>query len=308
MSQTTTLKVKKEKSAVLVILGKIYVTIKLRYKRQFALLLGIVILVIILSVWTTIPPYDQPYTKIWENYPYKLATYWPMSWQFPLGTTNSGENYFVMVLWATKNSINFGVLTATLATSIAILFGVFGPFKGGVADTSTSFVTNVAMVFPQIPFILFINTLMDSPSWITVMLVIGLFTWPWAARSIRAQVLTLKERNFIKVSKMSALGDMRIAFSEVIPNVLSYILLVFCICFGIAIITEAGISMLGLGPQNYLTLGHLLYLSLEKAWISTFHYNLWLTPGIVLTVVYLIFYSIQASFINTFNPRTRENI
>ncbi|MBN1216182.1 MAG: ABC transporter permease [Candidatus Lokiarchaeota archaeon] len=295
-----------ERSSVSIMLRKVFQAIKLRYKTQFTLIMGLVVLVIILEILTKIPRLSDPF------YSYKIgasyASNLPPSWDFWLGTDTGSHDIFVMILHGTRNSIYFGIGCALLSTTLAILLGVFGPFVGGKADTLSSFITNIFMVFPQLPFIFFIASLMKTRSWVTVMIIIGSFSWPWAARSIRSQVLTLRERNFIKVSKMSALGNMRIAFSEVVPNVLTYILLVFCISFGIGIITEAGISMLGLGDQgqNFITLGFVMWYH-EPYNMSPHYYNIWISPGIVLVLIYLVFFVIQSSFINTFNPRTREN-
>jgi peptide/nickel transport system permease protein len=145
--------------------------------------------------------------------------------------------------------------------------------------------------------------------WITV-LIIGLFTWPWAARSIRSQVLTLKERNFIKVAKMQPSGsilatDLRIAFIEVLPNVLPYVILAFIIFLGNAIVIEAGIAMIGLGQQNWLTLGLLLEQAGIWQWISSFSYWLWVPPGVCLILIYLSFFMLQTSLSKTFEQRTK---
>jgi len=295
----------KERSPIVQVLSKVYQALKLRYRRQFFLILGIVIFVLILEIWTMIPGWNDYKRVYYIGETTNVRYYWKPSLEHWLGTTKRGYDYFTRILWATKNSIIFGLCTSTIATGVAIAIGVFGPFKGGKYDEATSFITSTAMVFPQIPFIIFMDSLFASRSWIVVMFVIALFSWPWAARSLRSQVLTLRERNFVKVSKMSALRDLRIAFAEVIPNVLSYILLIFCICFGVAIVTEAGISMIGLGPDpnQYVSLGTLLLEMKDDSWVVFRYYHLWLTPGIILTIIYIAFYSIQASFLSTFNPK-----
>ena len=297
----------KERSPLSIIVRKIFRTIKRRYLKQFILIMGLFILILILQILVSIPSLSNPFEIYYDGEAY--AHNRQPSWRFWLGTDDTSHDMAVMLLHGLRNTLIFGVGCATIATTIAVAIGIFGPFKGGAADTATSFITNIAMVFPQLPFILFISSLIQQRSWVIVMLIIGLFSWPWAARSIRSQVLTLRERNFINVSKMSALGDMKIAFSEVIPNVLSYIILVFCISFGISIITEAGISVLGLGDRghDFITLGFIMNYH-DNYFLDQDYYNIWISPGVVLTLLYLVFFVIQSSFIMTFNPRTRENI
>ncbi|MBY9005718.1 MAG: ABC transporter permease [Candidatus Lokiarchaeota archaeon] len=299
---------KGEKSPIINILSKLWGTIKRRYKKQFILIMGLLVFVLILEILTALPGMTDPKYILFDGVKYHSE--YPPSWKYWLGTNSTSQDVALLILHGTKNSLYFGIGCALISTAVALVVGIFGPFIGGVWDTASSFITNIAMVFPQIPFILFISSLMATRSWVTVMLIIGLFSWPWAARAIRSQVLTLRERNFIKVSKMSALGNMKIAFSEIIPNVLSYVILVFSISFGIGIITEAGISMLGLGDSsgNFVTLGYVLWYHQTEYILNQNFYHIWLSPGIVLTLIFLIFYVIQSSFIMTFNPRTRENM
>ena len=276
-----------------------------RYKRQIILMLVIFIIILIIVILTLIPPTNEPEKRYWVTPGVLLDNYAKPSLEHWLGTDQYGRDHLTRLIHAVRNSLAFGLVTGSICTGIAVFLGVIGPFKGGVVDFIASFFTNMALVFPQIPFILLMSSLLQIRAWWMTMLIIGLFTWPWAACSIRSQVLTLKERNFVKVSKMSALKDMRIAFLEVLPNTLPYILLAFIIFLGSAIILEAGIAMIGLGQQNWLTLGLLLDEAFRWQWISSFSYWLWIPPGICLILIYLSFFMIQSSLSKTFEQRTR---
>lgn len=276
-----------------------------RYKRQIILMLVIFIIILIIVILTLIPPFNDPEIRYWVTPDVLLDNFADPSLKHWLGTDQFGRDHLTRLFHAVRNSLAFGLITGLICTGIAVFLGVIGPFKGGVVDVIASFFTNMALVFPQIPFILLMSSLLQIRAWWMTMLIIGLFTWPWAARSIRSQVLTLKERNFVKVSKMSALKDMRIAFLEVLPNTLPYILLAFIIFLGSAIILEAGIAMIGLGQQNWLTLGLLLDEAFRWQWISSFSYWLWIPPGICLILIYLSFFMIQSSLSKTFEQRTR---
>ncbi len=275
-----------------------------RYKRQFILMLVFFIVVLIIVILTLIPPFNEPEKRYWVTPDVLLDNYADPSLKHLLGTDQFGRDHLTRLFHAVRNSLAFGLITGLICTGIAVSLGVIGPFKGGAVDATASFITNIALVFPSTAFIILISTILQIREWWVTMLVIALFSWPWAARSIRSQVLTLKERNFIKVSKMSALKNMRIAFTEVLPNVLPYILLAFIIFLGGAIITEAGIAMIGLGQQNWLTLGLMLNQAVEFGWIfPSFSYWLWLPPGICLILIVLTFFIIQASLSRTFEQR-----
>ncbi|MBY9003594.1 MAG: ABC transporter permease [Candidatus Lokiarchaeota archaeon] len=275
-----------------------------RYKRQIILMLVFTIVILIIIILTIVPPFNDPEKRFWVTPDVLLDNYARPSLEHWLGTDQLGRDHLTRLIHAVRNSLGFGLLTGSMCTVIAVFLGVIGPFKGGVIDLIASFLTNIALVFPQIPFILLLSSLLQIRAWWITMLIIGLFTWPWAARSIRSQVLTIKERNFIKVSRMSALKDMRIAFFEVLPNALPYVILAFIIFLGNSIVIEAGIAMIGLGQQNSLTLGLLLNQAVEWQWISSFSYWLWLPPGICLILIYLSFFMIQSSLSKTFEQRT----
>ncbi|MBA7517731.1 Metal-staphylopine import system permease protein CntC [subsurface metagenome] len=273
-----------------------------RYKAQLILLFVFLVVILIIVILTYIPPFNEPEKVYWVEG--SRDNFRDPTFKHLLGTDQHGRDYLTRLLHAIRNSLVFGFITGLLCTGIAVFLGVIGPFKGGVTDTTTSFITNIALVFPQIPFILLMSAILQTREWWITMLIIGLFTWPWAARSIRSQVLTLKERNYVKVAKMSGLKESKIAFVEVLPNVLPYIFLAFIIFLGNTIIIEAGIAIIGLGQQNWLTLGLLLNHAVSWGLIYPRRlYAMWLTPGICLILIYLAFFIIHSSVSRTFEQR-----
>ena len=147
----------------------------------------------------------------------------------------------------------------------------------------------------------------EESMWI-ILVVIAFFNWPWASRSIRSQILTLKERNFVKIAKISGVRSTKIAFVEVLPRVLSYVFLVFAIMVAIAIQSEAGIALIGLGQQDFISLGSLLYDYMIAGAPQHHYYHWFIPPGLFLVLFVLLIYVAHASFTKTFNPRARENL
>jgi len=230
----------------------------------------------------------------------------PPSWDHLLGTNDYGYDQLIVLIHAMKNSILFGFSVGSACVAMAIFMGVIGPYIGGVVDSTCSFITNIALAFPVIPFILLLNTMIKVRSMMVVAIVIALFNWPWAARAIRSQVLSLKERNFVKLAKVTGEGKLRIAFFEIFPNLFSYIFLVFIIIIGVAIIIEAGIAMIGLGQQEIVTLGVMLYWSQTFGHVIRNFYYLWVPPGLVLTIFIVMLYLVHSSMSQIFNPKLRE--
>ncbi|MGB9135456.1 MAG: ABC transporter permease subunit, partial [Candidatus Bathyarchaeia archaeon] len=127
----------------------------------------------------------------------------PPSGDFLLGTGNFGEDVLAQLCMGTRNSLMIGAIAGGFATLIAILVGGIGPYKGGLIDEISNAFTNAVMVFPMLPLLILLAAVFRTNSMLLVAALIGLTSWPWAARCIRSQVLTLKERGFIDIARMS---------------------------------------------------------------------------------------------------------
>jgi peptide/nickel transport system permease protein len=228
-----------------------------------------------------------------------------------LGTTSFGEDVFAQLCRGIRNSLMVGVLGGGLGTLIAVLLGALGPYKGGLADEISSFVTNVIMVFPVLPLLLFLAYVLQERSLFLVGLLIALTSWPWAARCIRSQVLSLKEREFINLARISGMKDRTTVITEVLPNMLAYILMVFVLLTGGAIMVEAGMSAVGVGPNRFqsVTLGNMIYSAIQyHSGVPHWSYIWWwfIPPGIVLTILLSAVFFMHAGMDEVFNPRLRK--
>jgi peptide/nickel transport system permease protein len=234
----------------------------------------------------------------------------PPSREFLLGTGNFGEDVLAQLCTGTRNSLMIGAIAGGFATLIAVLVGGIGPFKGGLLDEISNAFTNVVMVFPMLPLLILLASILRGGSMFLVAGLIGVTSWPWAARSIRSQVLTLKERGFIDVARMSGMKDRNMVIREIMPNMLAYIIVVFVVSLSIAVLTEAGLSMIGLGPDlsSNVTLGTVLYWVLNNTH-TALPWNLWwcfIPPGLLLTVFLLAVFVMHAGMDEVFNPRLRR--
>jgi peptide/nickel transport system permease protein len=269
-----------------------------KFKIGAAIVLGIVLFGVIGSMLTRNP------------FAYSSRFVEPPSSQFLLGTGNFGEDVLAQLCTGTRNSLLIGALAGGIATLIAVLIGGIGPFKGGLLDEISNAFTNVVMVFPMLPLLILLSSIMRGGSMFLVAGLIGVTSWPWAARCIRSQVLTLKERGFIDVARMSGMKDRIIVIREIMPNMLAYIIVVFVVSLSIAVLTEAGLSMIGLGPDlsSNVTLGTMLYWVLNNTH-TALPWNLWwcfIPPGLLLTVFLVAVFIMHAGMDEVFNPRLRS--
>jgi len=234
----------------------------------------------------------------------------PPSSEFLLGTGNFGEDVLAQLASGTRNSLMIGAIAGGFATLIAVFLGGLGPYKGGFADEISNAFTSVVMVFPMLPLLILLAAILESRSMFLVAGLIGATSWPWAARSIRSQVLTLKERGYIDIARMSGMKDRKIVIAEIMPNMLAYIIVVFVVSLSIAVLTEAGLSMIGLGPDpsSTVTLGSILYWVLNSTQVALPWYLWWvfIPPGLVLTVFLLGVFVMHSGMDEVFNPRLRS--
>jgi peptide/nickel transport system permease protein len=237
----------------------------------------------------------------------------PPSSQFILGTGDLGEDIFAQLCIGARNSLLIGAIAGGFATLVAVLVGGIGPYKGGLIDETSNAFTNVVMVFPMLPLLIILVALIGGgkASMFLVAALIGLTSWPWAARSIRSQVLTLKEREFINVARTSGMKDRKIVITEIMPNMLAYIIVVFVVSLSIAVLTEAGLSMIGLGPDpsSSVTLGTMLDFIGTGSTQVALPWNYWwafIPPGLVLTLFLIGVFIMHSGMDEVFNPRLRR--
>ncbi|MPS76333.1 MAG: ABC transporter permease, partial [Microbacterium sp.] len=173
------------------------------------IILGIFVLVAILAPW--IAPYGPTQKD-------RTALRQPPSWEHWLGTTHMGEDVLSQIIYGTRGVIVVGFLAAFIATIIAITVGVIAGYVRGWKSESLSALTNVFLVIPGIPLIIIIASQFDNPPLIVIAAVLGLTGWAWGARVLRAQTMSLRNRDFIQAARANGEPLRRIITVEMLPN------------------------------------------------------------------------------------------
>lgn len=234
------------------------------------------------------------------------AKYEPPSSEFLLGTDAFGRDVFAQLCTGIRNSLAVASLAGLIAIAIGVAMGAVGGFKRGLVNEGLNTITNVFMVLPVIIILILIGALLEQRSMFIVAVLIGVFSWPWTARAIRSQVLSLKERKFVDLARISGKGDFAIAVKEILPNMMAYVFMCFAIQLGSAIVAEAGISMIGLGPSNVTTLGTMLHWSIQAQAISLGAWWWFVPPGVVIMIATGTIMMASSVIDDVFNPRLRE--
>ena len=245
--------------------------------------------------------------------PYKdfLATVGPIaqppSWfgKYPLGTTDFGQDVASQLLFGTRNTLYVASIAAVEATLIALALGVIGGFLGGYVDAFFNFITNTFLVIPTFTVLLLIATFIKHPTLTLEAVIIGAFSWPWAARAYRSAAMSMRSRDFITVARLNGLGGLAITFQEVMPLLLPYIAIMFVLTLNGSLMADVGLDAIGLGPGNTITLG--LMLNYAWGWGAVFYGWWWwyIFPTIVIILLTTSLATLAMGLDRVFNPRLR---
>jgi peptide/nickel transport system permease protein len=228
----------------------------------------------------------------------------------PLGTESFGRDVLKELVSATGTSLRIGLIAGAIATFIGLMLGLLAGYVGGLCDDIIMFIINLFTVIPNFVLLLLISYSISQdqrgPS--TVAIVIGATAWVWTARSVRSQVISLRNREHVNLSKISGHSLMRIIFTDILPYIASYVVMAFILQISSAILAEASLSMIGLGSKT--TAEPTLGIMMNWAMLYTAHLNgSWWAYLPALIVIALISFSLN--LMNTgldqvFNPTLRD--
>jgi peptide/nickel transport system permease protein len=230
----------------------------------------------------------------------------PPSADFWLGTTTFGEDVFTQMVYGLGSTFLVGIVGGGIATVLGMLVGFVGGYRGGVVDEVLNMLTNIVLVIPALVVLLIIAAYLEVRGVLGESLFIGFTSWPWAARAIRAQTFSLRTRDFVGLARLSGMKPLKIIFTEIAPNMMSYLFMTFILMFGGAILTAATLDFIGLGPTNAVSLG--LMMNSALLW-SALMLGLWwwfIPPGVAITAIVGALYVMNVGLDEVFNPKLRE--
>jgi peptide/nickel transport system permease protein len=255
------------------------------------------VLVVLAVLAPVLAPWDpnRPDTR-------KILT--PPSTSHWFGTDPLGRDVLSRVLYGSRVSLSVGFVSVGIAAIIGVLLGAAAGYHGGMVDNVVMRLVDLMLVFPHFFLLLAVLAFLKPSIW-TIMTVIGVTGWMGVARLVRAEFLTLREREFVIWSESIGAGALRIVFRHILPNAIAPILVAMTLGIPAAILTEAGLSFLGLGVQPpYATWGNILNDGrdyIEIAW--------WLTlyPGLAILITVLSYNLMGEGIRDALDPRLRQS-
>jgi len=228
----------------------------------------------------------------------------------PLGTDNFGRDVLTELVRATGVSLEIGLVAGLIATLIGLTLGLLAGYVGGLADDLILFVTNLFTAIPSIVLLILISFSIgqDKRGAVTIAIVIGFTSWVWTARAVRAQVVSLRNRDHVNLSKLSGHSVVHIILTDILPYIASYVVMALILQIASGILAEAGLSILGLGPRTT----EVPTLGLMMNWAMIYQAEIlgkWWAYFPVLITIALITFSMNlmgTGLDQLFNPTLRE--
>jgi peptide/nickel transport system permease protein len=222
----------------------------------------------------------------------------------PLGTDQLGRDVLSRMLYGARVSLAVGFVSVGIATAIGIVLGSLAGYKGGFVDATIMRLVDLTLVFPRFFLLLAVLAFLRPSIW-TIMAVIGLTGWMGVTRLVRAEFLALKEREFVLWSQAVGATGFRVVWRHILPNAMAPVLVAMTLGIPAAILTESGLSFLGLGVQPpFATWGNILNEgkdAIEIAWWLSFY------PGLAILITVLSYNLLGEGIRDALDPRLRQS-
>ena len=229
---------------------------------------------------------------------------WP-SWEHPLGCDQMGRDLFRRIIAGSKSIFLISIFTAIFTIFLGVVLGLIAGLAGGIIDRIIMFIANLFLTVPSFPIMLALAQILTISNPIVFAVILSVWSWAGLARAIRAQIVSLRERDFIQICKVMNLSKEHILFSELLPNIMSYIVVNFVLVMRSAITASVGIMMLGVAAYDHTNWGAMLNAA-SGSIINPDALFVWLSP-----VIFVVLYQAGAVMLangldEVLNPRLRR--
>lgn len=278
-----------------------FVILKDLLKRDKKFLFGFTVIcfLVFLAILSAFSPYDP---KSWNV----VSKDKPPSFQHLLGTNSMGQDIFWNTTHALKNSFILGLTCACISTIIGTIVGLIAGYRGGILDRVLMSINDSFLVLPSLPILVFLSFSLREKMTIFVMgLILSIFGWPLPAKQVRAQVLSLREREFTYTSVFSGMNMWKVVFKEHLPFVIPWVIANFINAILWALGMEITLSVLGLTSLETPTIGTTIHWAMQYQAIFRGIWWWMLTPIILSVVFFIALYMLSVSISEFLDPRTR---
>jgi peptide/nickel transport system permease protein len=235
----------------------------------------------------------------------QLAASLPPSAAHWLGTTNLGRDIFAQLILGARPSLFVGVTAAIGVSTIGTIVGLLSGYFGGWVDQALMRISDIVLGLPFLPFVIVLAALL-GPSVRNIVFAVAVLLWPNAARVIRAQVMTLMQRQFIEAARVTGASHLRILLVHVAPNVLPLSFLYGSIAVGWAILTQASVAFLGFGDQDTISWGFMMQDAYASQALSRGQFFWFVPPGLCIVLVVVAGFFLSRGYENLIFPQLKK--
>jgi peptide/nickel transport system permease protein len=275
----------------------------LRAFRRDWLAVASLVVIAIFVIGALLAPWLAPYPEQGRGEPDIMSKFQPPNRAHLLGTDYLGRDVLSRILYGGRTSLSIGLLVVAVASLIGVPLGAIAGYYGGWIDDLLMRITDVFLAFPPLLLAIAIAAALGA-SFTNAMIAIAVTWWPWYARLVRAQTLSVRERHFVEAARSIGVSNLSIISRHVLPNVLAPVLVQATMDIGSAILTGAAISFIGLGVQpptpdwgNMISIGRIYFI--ERPWFAG-------SAGAAIFLVTLAFNLLGDAFRDVADPRTRR--
>jgi peptide/nickel transport system permease protein len=227
--------------------------------------------------------------------------------EYPLGTDTAGRQLLAVLIAGAPQTLEIGLIAGTVGLLVGTILGFMAGYFGGAVDAIIRSAADVGLTVPALAVLVVVASVISSllnPE--TMALIIASLAWMYPTRTIRSQVLTLRERAFVEVARLSGLNHFEIIFKELLPNLLPYLAASFVGAVSAAVLAAIGLEALGLGPQTEPTLGMTIFWSIYYGALLRGMWWWWAPPVVIIILMFIGLFLVSAGLDEIANPRLRR--
>jgi peptide/nickel transport system permease protein len=239
---------------------------------------------------------------VWANPPPRFP---PAQANHPLGSESNGRDMLATLMAGAPRSLWVGFVAAGIGMLIGIILGFTAGYMGGWVDSVIRIISDSVLTIPSLLVLIVISSYVKQIDITQMALLLALFAWPIPTRLIRAQVLTMRERGYVRMARLSGQSSFNIMFREMMPNMLPYLAASFAGNISGAILAATSLEALGLGPTRIPTLGMTIFYAIRSSAIIRGMWWWWGFPILVLIIIFTGFFLIATGLDEVANPRLR---
>jgi peptide/nickel transport system permease protein len=233
----------------------------------------------------------------------------PPSWDYPFGTDRQGRDLLAVMVAGTPLTLRIGFIAGFIGVSVGAVLAFTAAYYRGRVDTLIRSIADIGLTVPQLLVLIIIAVSVKSSLTVNQMaIIIASLAWLSPTRTIRSQVLTLRERGYVEIARLNGMSGPEIIFGELMPNLLPYLAATLVGSVSAAILASVGLEVLGLGPVEAPTLGMTLYWVNFNAAIINGWWWWWTAPLVVIVMVFLGLFFLTAGLDEIANPRLRRSV